>query len=75
MKLWRILADNLSSALLALFLAVAVWVVAAYEEAPPRTDFFPSTIPVKIVNLGKNLIISNPVQTEVRIKIRALADT
>jgi len=75
MKVWRALVANFSSALLALFLAVVVWVVAAYGEAPPRTDFFPTAIPVKIVNLGEGLVISSLVQTEVRIKVRALANT
>lgn len=73
-KLWQTFTSNLSSALLALFLAVVTWVVAVYEKAPPRTDFFPYPIPVKILNLEEGLIISNPVQTEVKIRIRALAN-
>jgi len=75
MKLWHALVSNLSSALLALFLAIVVWVVAVYEKAPPRTDLFPSAIPVKILNLGEGLLISGAVQTEVKIRIRALVST
>ena len=75
MRTWQKLAANLSSGLLALFLAIMVWVVAVYEKAPPRTDFLPSAIPIQILDLGENLIISNPIPTEVRIRVRALADT
>ncbi len=75
MKLWRAFLSNLSSALLALFLAVVVWVVAMYEKAPPRTQVFPTPIPIKIVNLGEGLLISGPVPGEVKVQARALSTT
>ncbi len=75
MRGWRRLVANLSSALLALFLAVMVWVVAVWEKAPPRTDVLPFGIPIQILDLGPNLIISNSIPTEVQIRVRALADT
>ena len=74
MRLWQGLASNLSSALLALFLAVVVWVVAVYETAPPRTELLPSPIPVQMLDLGEDLTISNNVPKEARITVRALAD-
>jgi YbbR domain-containing protein len=75
MKLWRGFISNLSSAVLALFLAVVVWVAAVYEKAPPQTDVLASAIPIKILDLGGNLLISGPVPTGARIRVRALADT
>ncbi|MGQ9493894.1 MAG: CdaR family protein [Anaerolineae bacterium] len=74
-KLWRVLLSNLSSVFLALFLGMVVWVVAVYEKAPPRTDFFPHAIPIKIINLRQGLTLTGPVATAVRVKIRALAST
>ncbi|MBC7234114.1 MAG: hypothetical protein H5T68_12825 [Chloroflexi bacterium] len=74
-KMWRILLSNLSSAFLALFLGMVVWAVAVYEKAPPRTDFFPKAIPIKMINLPQDFTITGPVVTEVRVKIRALANT
>jgi YbbR domain-containing protein len=71
----RALTSNLSSALLALFLAVVVWVVAVYEKSPPRTDFFPTGIPIKVINLGERLLISGPIPTECNVRLRALAST
>jgi YbbR domain-containing protein len=71
----RALTSNLSSALLALFLAVVVWVVAVYEKSPPRTDFFPTRIPLTVINLGEGLLISGPVPTECKVRLRALAST
>jgi len=73
-RLWRVLTSNLSSALLALFLSVVVWVVAVYDKAPPRTDYFPG-VPIKVINLGENLVIISPVPNEVRVRLRALAST
>nr|MBC7245663.1 hypothetical protein [Chloroflexota bacterium] len=74
-KVWRVLLSNFSSALLALFLGLVVWVVAVYEKAPPRTDFFPQAIPIKIINLRPELTITGPVVTEAKVKIRAFAST
>jgi YbbR domain-containing protein len=73
MRLWRRLLYNLSSALLALFLAVVVWVAAVYETAPPATGDL--SIPIQMLDLGENLIISSPLPSETTITVRALADT
>jgi YbbR domain-containing protein len=75
MRLWQGFVSNLSSALLALFLAVVVWVVAVYETAPPQTDLFPSPLSISVLNLGDSLTISNNVPRETRITVRALGDT
>ncbi len=75
MRSWQQLLSHLSSAFLALFLAVMVWVVAVYENAPPRTDFLPSTVPIQRLDLAENLMITNAVLTEARVKVRALSDT
>jgi YbbR domain-containing protein len=71
----RAVTSNISSALLALFLAVVVWVVAVYEKSPPRTDYFPTRIPLQVVNLGQGLLIASPVPTDCRVRFRALAST
>ena len=69
------LIARLSSAFLALFLAVVVWVVATYEKEPPRTDFLPSPVPLQVLDLGSQLVISDTLPTGVKIKVRALATT
>jgi YbbR domain-containing protein len=71
----RTLSSNLSSALLALLLAVVVWVVAVYEKSPPRTDFFPTAIPLQVINLSGGLLISGSVPAECKVRLRALAST
>ena len=75
MKLWRGFIYNLSSALLALFLAVVVWVVAVYETDPPHREKLPSDIPIQILDLGKDLVISDPVETGAEITVLALENT
>ncbi len=73
MSLSRRLLSNLSSALLALLLAVIVWVVAVYQKAPPRTDVFPTAIPIAYANLSESLLFGAPLQTDVQIRLRGLA--
>lgn len=75
MRSWQRLLAHLSSAFLALFLAIMVWVVAVYEDAPPRTDFLSSPVPIQRLDLAENLVITNPVLTEAKVKVRALSDT
>ncbi len=75
MRLWRLLAGNASQALLALFLASVVWVVATYETDPPRNDFIAATVPVRVVNLRDGLVLREPTTVEVRIRARALSRT
>ncbi len=71
----RTLASNLSSLLLALLLAVVVWVVAVYEKSPPRTDYYPAGIPLRVTNMSPGLLIAGSVPTECKIRLRALAST
>lgn len=62
-------ASNLGSALLALILAVAVWVVAMREENP--RGWYSTPIPVNRVGLGANLVVFGEATSQVRLEIRA----
>jgi YbbR domain-containing protein len=63
--------DNLGSAIFALILAVVVWMVAVYEENPPREDYFPSLIPVEVVGLRPGRVIVSQSADRARIRLRA----
>lgn len=56
--------------MLALFLAVLVWVVASYEADPPKTDVF-SGIPVEIRGKAPTLRIMNQTTWWLEVEIRA----
>lgn len=73
-RIWRAIASNFSTALLALLLALVSWLAAVYEKAPPRTDVL-SGVPLKVTNLGEGLIISSEVPNEVKLQLRALSTT
>ena len=73
-RIWRAIASNISSALLALLLALVSWLAAVYEKSPPRTDVLPG-VQLKVVNLGEGLIISSEVPNEVKLQLRALSST
>jgi len=64
------LSDNLGSAILALFLAILVWVAATYEADPPKTDIFQG-IPIEIRNKPSNLQIRNSIEGQIEVEIRA----
>ena len=64
------LYDSLGSVVLALFLAILVWVVATYEADPPKTDLF-SGIPIQVRNKAPNLVFMNATGWELEVEIRA----
>jgi len=74
MRAWQSFVSNLASVFLALFLAISVWVVAVYEKAPPRTDTVSSSVAIRILDLGENLVLAEPIPNEARVRVRALAD-
>ncbi len=63
--------DNLSTALIALALAVAIWLAAAIEQNPSRDDFFPGDIPVELINKPASLVLFQPFERSVRVRVRA----
>ncbi len=62
--------ETFSSALLALLLALVVWVVSVYDKDPPRLDYFDG-IPIKYVNVPQGLVIVGNVDDRVRVQVRA----
>ena len=66
MKSWL---SNIGSVLLALILAVFVWVVAVQQENP--RDWYSQPVPLSRVGLGDNLSIFGDVIGQVRVEIRA----
>lgn len=71
MKFWRWLAVNLHLFLLALVLAVAVWVSAVTASDPDETRVYPVSIPIEFVGQDPTLIISNSPPTSVQVSLRA----
>ncbi len=63
------LLSRMGSALLALALAVLVWIIAVREEYPQA--MFPQAVPVNRSGLSENLIVFGDILSEVRIEIRA----
>ncbi|MCJ7667509.1 MAG: CdaR family protein [Anaerolineae bacterium] len=67
----RPLLIDLSSALIALILALTIWVVAMREQNPMVQDHFPQGIPIEVVNKGEDLLILGDFEEEVTLLIRA----
>jgi len=67
----RPLLIDLSSALIALILALTIWVVALREQNPMVQDHFPQGIPIEVVNKGEDLLILGDFKEEVTLLIRA----
>ena len=62
--------EYLSSGLLALLLAIVVWVMAVYEQDPPRTDVFRG-VPIQYVNIGEGLVRMGNLEERVSVQLRA----
>lgn len=67
----RPLLIDLSSALIALILALTIWVVAMREQNPMVQDHFPQGIPIEVKNQGEDLLILGDFEEEVTLLIRA----
>jgi len=65
------LLDDLGTALLALVLAVVVWVNATYQSDKPREGFLPDSVPIQIQNVSPGLVIANDPEDYVRVRIKA----
>jgi YbbR domain-containing protein len=65
------LLNNVGSIILALVLAIVVWVVAANEENPIVEDVFPEAVPIEIVNQPEGTIIFGDVVDTVQLTLRA----
>jgi len=70
-RLW----DHVGTAAIALVLAVIVWVNAVQQNDPPRQAFFPTPVPIEIVNLPVGLTIINDPAHETRVNIKAFEST
>jgi YbbR domain-containing protein len=65
------LVNNVGSIILALVLAIVVWVVAANEENPIVEDVFSEAVPLEIVNQPEGTIIFGDVVDTVQLTLRA----
>ncbi|MCC6191269.1 MAG: hypothetical protein IT318_19785 [Anaerolineales bacterium] len=66
-RLW----ENLGTFLLAVILALLVWVVALNEENPLETRDFAQQVPVELVNLPPNMILVSPGTARTRVTLIA----
>ncbi len=67
--------EHISTALLALMLALIVWVNATYQKDPPREDFFPPPIPIQVLDAPSELVVTNDPAEVVELKIRTFSST
>ena len=67
----RRIADTISRAVLALILAVLIWIVASQEKDPTRVDTFPAAIPLTRVNQPPGTLVYGQTADSVRVNLRA----
>jgi len=68
--------DNLGSALLALLLAIMVWVVAITEGNPVQARAFPSEgVPIQVLNVPEGFVLYEPIVQRATIILRAPSTT
>jgi YbbR domain-containing protein len=74
-KTYHWLRSNLGSLVLALALALTVWVIATLEENPTIEDDFRTGIGIDVEGLGTGLVITNDYTKTTRVRLRAQEDT
>jgi YbbR domain-containing protein len=57
--------------MLALLIAFSIWMAAVVEQNPPREDFYPADLPIEVINKPPALILFQPLERTVRVRIRA----
>jgi YbbR domain-containing protein len=62
--------SNLGSLVMALILAVMVWMAATIQANPFAEGYLAEPIPVEIVNRGEGLVIVGDLGQEVRVRVR-----
>jgi YbbR domain-containing protein len=74
-KILRWFESNLTSLVLALLLALSVWIVASLDQNPPEEADLPGAVPIDITGLAPNLIITNDYSKTVNVRLRAQQET
>jgi YbbR domain-containing protein len=67
----RSVFENFGTAMLALLIAFSIWMAAVVEQNPPREDFYPADLPIEVINKPPALILFQPLERTVRVRIRA----
>jgi YbbR domain-containing protein len=60
---------------LALLLALSVWIVASLDQNPPEEADLPDAIPIDITGLAPNLVITNDYSKTTNVRLRAQQET
>lgn len=69
--MFRWLGKNLSSFVLALLMAIGVWVTAVNETDPNEVLTYPSPIQLEIVGQNTNFLITNDYSKQIELTLRA----
>jgi YbbR domain-containing protein len=67
----RWLSTNLRTFLLALVLAIAVWVTAVTAADPDETQTFPRAVPIEFIGQNPGMILTGTVPQQVNVSLRA----
>lgn len=69
--MWRWIATNLRLFLLALVLAIAVWVSAVTAADPDETRLYPAAIPIEYIGQEPSLVLSAPPPASAQVTLQA----
>lgn len=71
MKIWRTITRSIPSFLLALALAVAVWISAVTAQDPTEQLIYPGTIPIEVVGQDPGLLLMDDVPSQLTLTLNA----
>ena len=67
----RWFASNIRTFLLALILAIAVWISAVTSADPDEVRIYPNAIPLEVIGQDSSLVITSDIPTSVEVTLRA----
>jgi len=70
-KIWRTITRSIPSFLLALALAVAVWISAVTAQDPTEQLIYPGTIPIEVVGQDPGLLLMDDVPSQLTLTLNA----
>ena len=71
MKIWKMITKSIPSLLLALALAVAVWISAVTAQDPTEQRIYPGYIPIEVVGQDPGLLIMGDLPSQLTLTLNA----
>lgn len=71
MEIWKRITKNLPSLVLAVALAVAVWISAVTEQDPTEQRVYPAPVPIEVIGQDPSLLMMGEIPAQISLTLNA----